>query len=260
MEILDRYFRLNLKSRESLNSMKKLMGTNASSPVETSTRVNSLREFNTSNSPILNGAMRMSKSSENLNEAETDEMIERNEEARLAEEALTVNIKLLKKQKAKFLRLQRILSRNVFLIPLCAIFTVLSAACIFSSTLSDYYEFISYDINELNYLIQLENNRTLSFFNQSIKPSTIYTTTSRRGLFTHSPFHLSQFNYYFYEISSFDDYYLVTRRNYTYKDNSTVRTNVLFATFSGIWKHCNYLSGIKKAIFFLSLKKFMRIY
>jgi hypothetical protein len=250
MEILDKYFRVNLTNRE-LNSMKKSMkAANCPSPIETSTRVNSLREFNSSNSPILNGIKRMARSSENLNEAETDEMIERNEEARLAEEALTVNIKLLKKQKAKFLRLQRILSRNVFLIPLCAIFTVLSAACIFLSTLSDYYEFISYDINELNYLIQLENNRTLNFFNQSIKTSTVYTTITKKGgssIFSqaqNSSLHLSQFNYYFYEMSSFDDYHIITRRNYTYKDNSTVRTNVLFSTFSGIWKLCNYLSGI----------------
>ena len=85
----------------------------------------------------------------------------RYEEARLAEEAMNTNLKLMRKQKLRFIRLQRILSRNIILIPLCAIFTVISAATIFSSTLTDSYEIFTYDENKLRHNIELENNATL---------------------------------------------------------------------------------------------------
>lgn len=68
--------------------------------------------------------------------------------------------------KAKFLRLQKILSRNVILIPLCAVFSVLSAFTIFASTLTDHYELISYDVEFLRRQVEFENNRTLGELNQ----------------------------------------------------------------------------------------------
>ena len=68
--------------------------------------------------------------------------------------------------KAKFLRLQKILSRNVILIPLCAVFSVLSAFTIFASTLTDHYELISYDVEFLRRQVELDNNRTLGELNQ----------------------------------------------------------------------------------------------
>lgn len=102
----------------------------------------------------------ISLSDEDLIEEQDEET--RNEEARLAEEALATNIKLIKKQKAKFIRLQKILSRNVFLIPLCAVFSILSAATIFCSTLTDYYEIITYDLDKLKRNIEIENNLTMN--------------------------------------------------------------------------------------------------
>lgn len=68
--------------------------------------------------------------------------------------------------KAKFLRLQKILSRNVILIPLCAVFSVLSAFTIFASTLTDHYELISYDVEFLRRQVEFDNNRTLGELNQ----------------------------------------------------------------------------------------------
>lgn len=106
-----------------------------------------------------------SKSNDNSEDMETEDALTRSEEAKLAEEAYITNLKLIKKQKAKFLRLQKILSRNVILIPLCALFSVLSASTIFSSTLTDYYELISYDIDSLRTQIDIENNRTIADFN-----------------------------------------------------------------------------------------------
>lgn len=101
----------------------------------------------------------ISLSDEDLIEENEEEA--RHEEARLAEEALATNLKMIKKQKAKFIRLQKILSRNVILIPLCAIFSILSAVTIFCSSLTDYYEIITYDLNKLRRNIQIENNSTM---------------------------------------------------------------------------------------------------
>jgi hypothetical protein len=98
-------------------------------------------------------------------DADNEAALNRTEEAKLAEEAYLANLKLLKKQKAKFLRLQRILSRNVILIPLCAFFSILSAVTIFSATLTDNYELISYDIDFLRRQIEHENNKTVLEFN-----------------------------------------------------------------------------------------------
>ena len=207
----------------------------------------------------------ISRSNEDLIETETEEM-DRSEDTRLAEEAMAANLKLLKKQKARFLRLQRILSRNVFLIPLCAVFSVLSAASIFAATLTDYYEHINYDIIELRKTIDLENNRTLAQLNQnsnlnhsrfselskqikssisestflpSIKASTTTTTTTTINPIT-SP-HLKQI--YIYDLINLKDHYVITRRNAMSNDNSTLKTNIVYQTYAGIWRVCNYLSG-----------------
>jgi hypothetical protein len=88
-----------------------------------------------------------------------------NEEARLAEEALAANLKLLKKQKARFMRLQKILSRNVILIPVCAILSFLSASLMIASTFTDQFEFVKYDVEILKIRIDAENNKTLKELN-----------------------------------------------------------------------------------------------
>jgi hypothetical protein len=90
----------------------------------------------------------------------------RYEEARLAEETMNTNLKLMRKQKLRFIRLQKILSRNIILIPLCVIFSIISAATIFSSTLTDYYEIFTYDEDKLRHNIELENNSTLLHIQQ----------------------------------------------------------------------------------------------
>lgn len=54
---------------------------------------------------------------------------------------------------------------------------------------------------------------------------------------------------YVYEISSMiRDYYVVNRVTYPSQSvtnellNSSIKTNILYGTYSGIWKFCNYLS------------------
>lgn len=88
-----------------------------------------------------------------------------NEEARLAEEALAANLKLLKKQKARFMRLQKILSRNVILIPVCAILSFLSASLIFAATFTEQFETVKYDVATLKLRMIAENNKTLNELN-----------------------------------------------------------------------------------------------
>jgi hypothetical protein len=130
---MDRYFSLKLMKRES--SFKKQR---------------SIERSKSSNQDLI----------------DQDNQYDHNEEARLAEEALAANLKLLKKQKARFMRLQKILSRNVILIPLCAIFSILSAVLIFSSTLlTDEFEYVTYDLNALKLKIDKENNKTLNELN-----------------------------------------------------------------------------------------------
>ncbi len=107
----------------------------------------------------------LSLSDEELIEQNVTEEEARNEEIRLTEEAMANNVKMIKKQKARFLRLQKILSRNAILIPMCALFSVLSAATILSSSLTDYYETITYDINKLKKNVEIENNFTINQFN-----------------------------------------------------------------------------------------------
>lgn len=243
MKTVDRYFSLKIIKRD--NSIKKPKNS-----------IHSIEKAR-------------SKSNEDLLCAETEEAVDRSEETKLAEEAYAANIKLLKKQKARFLRLQKILSRNVILIPLCAIFSLLSAASLFISTLSDHYELISYDVNLLRRHIELENNNSLNQINsianlnltladflsnnkrhekpsfdlnsefEYVKDATTKKPASQRNLLTER---LQSF--FVYEITNIiKDYHVVTRRNFMVTDNSTLKTNILYETHSGIWKQCNYLSG-----------------
>lgn len=249
-------------------------------------------------------------------------------------------------KKAKFLRLQKILSRNVILIPLCAVFSVLSAFTIFASTLTDHYELISYDVEFLRKQVELENNRSLAELNKATglnftffdfvqaankrtfdpppaltKPPPMATvamvSTSGGGDAHHSPHHNSEVNNqeansgaavsergrkgdavvevdidasligklnspykndlaerraemirhqlektYVYEVSEMiRDYHIVRRIGYTSYVasstahelvNSSIKTNILYGTYSGIWKFCNYLSSKCEHFFFNS--------
>ena len=125
-----------------------------------------------------------SKSNDELIEKE-EEILDRFEETRLAEEALAQNLKMLKKQKVRFIRLQKILSRNVILIPLCALFSVLSAVTLFAGTLTDYYQFVYYDINILKQNIEAYNNNSLKKVDRlENKPVNLDTTT--KSILNHS--------------------------------------------------------------------------
>jgi hypothetical protein len=138
---------------------------------EPSLKRNKNNQLNRNNNTNNNNSYFNTKTSENSFEMELDEMDVN--DAKMAEEALAANIKLLKKQKSRLLHLQKILSRNVFLIPLCAAFSILSAVTIFGSTLTDHYESMNYDMVQLTNLIQIKNNNSLSrinrIFNRSFK-------------------------------------------------------------------------------------------
>lgn len=123
------------------------------------------RKLKKNHNQTNNHQQSMSVSDEDLFEENVDEEA-RYEEARLAEETMNTNLKLMRKQKLRFIRLQKILSRNIILIPLCVIFSIISAATIFSSTLTDYYEIFTYDEDKLRHNIELENNSTLLHIQQ----------------------------------------------------------------------------------------------
>jgi hypothetical protein len=75
-------------------------------------RIQSIKRSSLKKASLQSDNRGTSKSNDDLLEKEA-ELLERFEETRLAEEALAQNLKMIKKQKARFLRLQKILSRNV---------------------------------------------------------------------------------------------------------------------------------------------------
>jgi len=114
-----------------------------------------------------------------------EETLEEFEEEKRREESMAQNLKLIKKQKTRLARLQKILSRNVILIPLCAICMVLSAASLIVSTSTDYYQYVTYDIDILKANIELQNNfsyeKIAELMNKTVVPemSTEKSTQNR---------------------------------------------------------------------------------
>jgi hypothetical protein len=245
----------------------------------------------------------LTRSNEDLIKLDTaEDSAERGEEARLAEEALAANLKLIKKQKAKFLRLQRILSRNVFIIPMCVVFTILSSLSIFGATLTDHFEYATYNITHLRRLIDAENNNSLALINSATglrltledivsgrgralllaevgratskmngdvsdrrrtsssqkrttvitSPSTTPPVTSIDDASTPPLPKTTTYNFlsmlterhqaiYFYELFNRNNmFYEVTKTSFL---THSVKNNVLYDTYSGIWRICNNLSS-----------------
>lgn len=223
-----------------------------------------------------------SKSNDELIEKE-EEILDRFEETRLAEEALAQNLKLLKKQKVRFIRLQKILSRNVILIPLCALFSILSATTLFAGTLTDYYQFFYYDIDILKQNIEAYNNNSLKKANRMDHNYDVTTTTKsplnysttfvknnkivekkttnflfEPNFLLPSPISrdtqrhkkLNQKNIpnlanevFVYSLKDIGDAHLLYMSSAYAKDNSSTRIYAVFPTHSGIWRVCNYLSS-----------------
>ncbi len=201
-------------------------------------------------------------------EFEQEESLEPGEEARLAEEALAANLKLIKKQKAKFIRLQRILSRNVFFIPMCIIFTFLSGLTIYSSTLTDYYETISYNATYLRHRIRSENNQSLlrlnSYTSSNLSLVDIYkratleeeywlritdddslsgTINNKKQTLRLSVAALNEPTFVFYDLIESKKDYLIVKRIKVSSNYTLVKYNYLYETHSGVWRTCNNLSS-----------------
>lgn len=216
-----------------------------------------------------------------LENEKQDEIMDEFEETRLREESMAQNLKLMKKQKTRLARLQKILSRNVILIPLCAMFTILSVATLLISTSTDYYQYVSYDYDILMNNIESENNisyeriAALSVDN-SIKnvvttvrnTSTVVARRSKKqvpkkafdflGIGLQSVIdqqkpigdnraqdrgdgQLSN-DIYVFELKKFDDdLFFLFRTNY-FKNTST-KMYPIYKGHSGVWRTCNYLSG-----------------
>ncbi|CAF0906583.1 unnamed protein product [Brachionus calyciflorus] len=186
------------------------------------------------------------------------------------EEAYAANMKLIKKQKARFKRLEKILSRNVILIPLCAVFSVLSAVSLFVSTMSDHYEDISYNIASIKIQIEIENNRTLTNIASTLNKEVTYEDLNMlKKSLEEKNLELIDSNHQYVkpvveiktqnlinlilnkiqainilELKFYQDYYIFTQRNYLDLNNSL--NILLYESYSGIWKHCNYLSTMSK--------------
>ena len=200
----------------------------------------------------------------------------------LTSETHAINMKLLKKQKARFLRLQNIFSRNALLMPLCVLFTILSSVSFFAGTLTDHYERINYDLTRLEKAIIAENNLTMSRINSIIEMNSMNTTTANSLMTTPLPTKnetmlwnrllnkyifpiksiattsIGRKDFFIYEIDwSSKEFALVTRRNYFSTDNSTVKINQIYDSISGIWRRCNNLSS--KSIFSLIFKKKIQV-
>jgi len=177
------------------------------------------------------------------------------ENCHLTSETHALNMKLLKKQKARFLRLQNIFSRNALLMPLCVLFTILSSVSIFAGTLTDHFEKIDYDLNRLEIEINKENNltqtainlllnsvnsttvegletTTLSNYNQSL----MWVSSFRNILFPQKTTPRKEFFIYELVVNT-GEFAIVSRRNYFSPDNSTIKFNQIYDSYSGIFFH-----------------------
>ena len=182
------------------------------------------------------------------------------ENSQLAFEAHQLNMKLLKKQKARFLRLQNIFSQNSVLMPLCVLFSFLSSVLIFAGTLTNHYEYITYDINRLEKDIFLQNNLTLlKIVNNHLINNEISKSSSQHNnesvLLNNKTLNFDRQiearlvdlknDAFLFEIHRdlSEKFAIVTRHNYFALDNTTLKINRVYDFFSGIWKRCNYLTS-----------------
>lgn len=187
------------------------------------------------------------------------------------EELYVANLKLIRKQRAKFKRLEKIISRNVFLIPFCVIFTIFSAVCIFASTLSDHFEYISYDMITIKKQIDTQNNRTfrsievmiqkeikydeLVSIGKLVREKKTYNNKSQyvrtnNNIQINSLFKSITDNFYsiyFIELEFYFDYYILKSFDFFDLNKTSSKDYLIYEIYSGIWKYCNYLSGRIKA-------------
>ncbi len=200
-----------------------------------------------------------------------EEILDKFEETRQAEEALAQNLKLLKKQKMRFHNLQKILSRNVILLPLCAFFTVLSAVTLLTGTLTDYYQYSSFDINTLRMNIEVQNNASMHrvnvtvegkvrrnaavdksgtsgsyFFNVGKFPPSVMDDGEKFG--TSKSVDLkketsSEEKVFVFKLEEKFDAFILTRNDFFGTHNSENKSLAIYPAYWGIWRVCNYLSG-----------------
>jgi hypothetical protein len=182
-----------------------------------------------------------------------------NDEIRAAEEAYAKNLKLVKKQKMKYIRLQRHLSRNIFLIPLCVMFSALSAAAIISTYITDNYQIITYDMDKLKYLIDETNNKSFIMVKEQSTTRIDIQQTSHMSIFKRFIIYLfkernfnrkSSFNRvpnnYFYKLifNKSDDYFSIEQSLIINNNYSIITKTDFYQQTLGIFSRCNYLSSL----------------
>ncbi len=206
-----------------------------------------------------------------------EEILDKFEETRQAEEALAQNLKLLRKQKMRFHNLQKILSRNVILLPLCAVFTLLSAVTLLTGTLTDFYQYSSFNIDTLRQNIETQNNISMkrvaaldnSSFNEQRRLKRTVATAVDKGTYF---FNVGQFppsliddgdkasgggsakavelkkettgeKVFVFKLEEKFDAFILTRHDYFATNNSEDKSYPIYPAYWGIWRVCNYLSG-----------------
>lgn len=245
------------------------------------------KKRNDSSRRSLRSIRNCSMKSKSINVESRDELIEKREEimdefeeTRLREESMAQNLKLIKKQKTRLARLQKILSRNVILIPLCAIFTFLLVATLLAATSTDYYQYVSYDYDILmahiesennisyekiayrksqmtNVLTKIQNNSTaiVKRSKKQVSKKTFFLGFGLQSVIDQQntdrkSYHLAQDggnghlndDIYVFELKKFDDdLSLLFRTNYF--KNSSTKMYPIYSGHSGVWRTCNYMSG-----------------
>lgn len=212
-----------------------------------------------------------------------DEIMDEFEETRLREESMAQNLKLMKKQKTRLARLQKILSRNVILIPLCAVFTILSVVTLLISTSTDYYQYVSYDFDILMTNIESENNISYERIaalsaNKSMKNVVTTVRNTSAAIIRRSKKQVSKktFNFLGIGLQSVidkqmpdgvgdsraqdrgdgqlsNDIYVFKLEKFdddlfflfrtNYFKNTSTKMYPIYSGHSGVWRTCNYLSG-----------------
>lgn len=178
--------------------------------------------------------------------------------------------KHIKNQREKFRRLEKIMSRNIFFILFCAIFSIFSAVSILASTLSNHFEYVSYDMITIKNQIENKNNQTIRLIELimeneiALKDLVVIRQITEDKTINERKSHINQMkiknlfkqlknnykSFKIFEIEIYFDYYILKYYEYLGLNKTISKTFLIYEIHSGIWKYCNNLSGLIIFYFF----------
>jgi hypothetical protein len=144
----------------------------------------------------------------------------------------------IKNHREKIIYLQKMVSHNLIIIPMCIVLTVITGVLLGLSISTPYYEHLDFDIDQLNRSIVAENNLT-SYLIESSRSFSNLTAINHTDLANLNSYH------FVYKLThaANKEFYVLTRTK-IFKSNRVEQEEFfLYKTNSGIWSSCNSLSS-----------------